>query len=113
MKGLAGGNLEAYNLLRYPIFIFCDSRSKKKPSMGRLLPKQFGCYFGAASAGALSPALSDPSEAGALESAGLADWEVIFAKLAFSCSGSAWFGLPQAAIVNATKAAARSGSLII
>lgn len=58
-------------------------------------------------AGALAPGVAG---AGAPE-VGL--WcPVIFEKFAFSCSGSAWFGLPQAVNVNAAKAVARSVSLI-
>jgi hypothetical protein len=71
-------------------------------------------YFPAAlSPPGLAAPPEDPSAVGALDSAGFAGCEVIFAKLSFSCSGSAWFGLPQAVIVDATKAAARSVNLII
>jgi hypothetical protein len=83
----------------------------KKAVQRTAFPYQFRYYFGAASAGA-DPSEDSP-EAGAPESAGLAGCEVIFAKLSFSCSGSAWFGLPQAVIVSATKAAARSVNLIV
>ncbi|HEX8874084.1 MAG TPA: hypothetical protein VF780_05610 [Nitrosospira sp.] len=37
---------------------------------------------------------------------------VIFEKFAFSCSGSAWLGLPQAVNINAVNAVARSVNLI-
>jgi hypothetical protein len=40
-------------------------------------------------------------------------WDVILSKFSLSCSGSAWFGLPQAVNNIAVKAAARSVSLII
>jgi hypothetical protein len=100
----------------HPIFrLLFLIQKKSRPADGFIEAVRY--YFGAASPGAASPELAAPSEdspeAGAPESAGLDDCEVIFAKLPFSCSGSAWFGLPQAVNVSAVKAAARSVSLII
>jgi hypothetical protein len=57
-----------------------------------------------------SPTLSSALESG---SVGTADWDVILAKLSFSCSGSAWFGLPQAVMASTARVAASNVSLII
>ena len=62
-------------------------------------------------AGALAPGVVGAGDVAGAPEAGLC-CPVIFEKFAFSCSGSAWFGLPQAVNVNAAKAVAISVSLI-
>ena len=62
-------------------------------------------------AGALAPGVAGAGDVAGAPEVGLC-CPVIFEKFAFSCSGSAWFGLPQAVNINAAKAVARSVSLI-